>query len=233
MAWTSAALRTGQAAPTRPGCCEPQRVSCELCLCVQEDCAAPCSEHSLHCSKAKTVTANLPSSLMLLLCPGCSGFGKRMPGWQEEMKSSSSKSRGRRWNFMSVESSLRRSDWGNNSYIQYVSQGRSDTGGWLFLSHNLPFDLRVVPSLLVVKVPFCYDWIRMPSFVRSFGEKNIISNLQIISFISITAIFLLSKASHLYKRHHCWVSLPGVTLKYTCFHCTERKRVVFLHSRTQ
>lgn len=37
MAWTSAALRTGQATPTQQGCCELQCVLCELCLhvCLQ------------------------------------------------------------------------------------------------------------------------------------------------------------------------------------------------------
>lgn len=113
--------RTGT--PTQQGCCECRvcDVSCaSVCVCRR---FVQLLEHWLHCSKAVAVTANLPSSVMLFLCPGCSGFGGNMPGWQEGMKSSSS-SRRRRWNFMSVNSSLRRSDWGSNSYLQHVFQGR-------------------------------------------------------------------------------------------------------------
>lgn len=45
-------------------------------------------------------------------------------GWQEGMKSSCC-SGGRRWHFMSVNSSsLWRSDWGSNSHLQHVCQGR-------------------------------------------------------------------------------------------------------------
>lgn len=47
--------------------CSVCDVSC-ACLRVQEVCAAHCSEHWLHCSKTVTVTAKLPSSVMLFLC---------------------------------------------------------------------------------------------------------------------------------------------------------------------
>lgn len=119
--WEQSVLVQHTKTPVGHSVCD---VNCPCVWPVHDVCVAHYLEHWLQHSKAREVTANLPSLSDVVPVPKLLRVWiKHASGWQEGMKSSSSR-RGRRWNFISVNSSLWRADWGSNSHLHYVSQCR-------------------------------------------------------------------------------------------------------------